>query len=685
MSDRAVETGVPEVPAGSGDRGPRAGGAPAAPFFAGRRRELQSLRSDIERAGLDTLSGRRAGRTRLLLIAGRPGSGRTALAEELARELAPAYPDGVLRARLEQPGGEQVPTDRIVRDLLAGLGRPAPPPGAGEEDLAALLREALADRRILLLLDDAGDPEQVEMLVPDTSGCLVVVTGTGPLTGVPNVRPCTIGGLDPAASVQVLTRLAGSTRITCDPCAADSLVLECAGQPAVLAMLGGWLAARPQASVADAVTGLRDLPPEHSGGGPAHYPLSRALRLVHDGLPQSTARVLRLLSQAPAGYADAHITSALAGCSVAAAESVLESLAQQGVLRPDGAAVPGSPALYRVPGCLAPLLAGLARAVERPAELRLARARLVERFVRQLQCCRAAGEPAGSPARERAADLPRALRFDSAATAEAWLGSRLPALRATVRLALEDGQLDTQVRRLVAALARTLLTHRGQEGAAPELYPLHQLVLAVADRCDLPLERAAALLNLADLDAGAGRTPAALLRYRAALTAARAAADDPLICRALESLGAAHQEQGDWARAADWFGRALSLRLSQGELAEEARLYERLGAVHIHAGEWDEALRQWRAAAAAYRRLRDHQGHARSLSETARVQEYAGRLQESLRTIEEAMELARRTGDTRLRAALQLRMADAFDRLGDPLAAGFHRATAGRLLGDHPE
>ena len=655
------------------------------PFFAGRRRELQALRSDIERAGLDTLSGRRASRTRLLLIAGRPGSGRTALAEELARELAPAYPDGLLRARLEQPGGEQVPTDRVVRDLLDGLGVQAPSPGAGEDDLAAVLREALAHRRILLLLDDAGDPEQVEMLLPDSPDCLVVATGAGPLTGIANVRPCTIGGLDPAASVQFLTRLAGSTRITGDPCAADSLGEECAGQPAVLAMLGGWLAARPLASVADAVTQLRELPPGHAGGAPGRDPLRRALRLVHDGLPPTAARVLRLLALAPAGYADAHITSALAGCSVPAAQSLLESLVLQGVLRPHGATVPGSPALYRVPGCLAPLLAGLSRAVERPAELRLARARLVERIVRQLQCCRAAGEPAGSPARARVAELPRALRFPSGEAAAAWLASRLPALRATARLALEDGQLDTQVRRLVAALARTLLTHRGQEGAAPELYPLHQLVLAVADRCDLPLEKAAALLNLADLDAGAGRTAAAIVRYRAALTAARAAADDPLTCRALESLGGAHQEQEDWARAADWFGRALSLRLSRGELAEEARLYERLGAVHIHAGEWDEALRQWRAAASAYRRLRDHQGHARALSETARVQEYAGRPQDALRTIEEAMELARRAGDDRLRAALQLRMADAFDRLGDPLAAGLHRGAAERLLGDHPE
>lgn len=691
MSDRAVEIGVPEAAVPSAGGAPRRQQAPAADraapaaFFTGRARELRALREDIDRAGLDTLSGRRAPRSRLLLIAGRPGSGRTALAEALTRELAPGYPDGLLHARLALPDGEQVPTDRVVRDLLADLGEPDPLPGADEDELAQVLRTALDGRRVLLILDDASDPEQVEMLLPDTPGCLVVATGEGPLTGIANVRPCTVGGLEPVAGVRYLTHLAGSTRITCDPRAADALVEECGGLPAALAMAGGWLAANPQAAVADAVERLRDLPPARAAGRPDHHALTRALRFVHEALPSSAARVLRLLALAPAGWIDAPMTSALAGCPVPAARAVLDDLARHGVVRPAGAAAPGLAPLYRVPGCLTPLLDGLARAAERPDELRLARARLVERLVRQLQACRGWAEPAGSPARARLAEIPRELRFGSAGEAAAWLDSRLPALRGAARLALEDGRLDAQVRRLAAALARALLAHRGTEGAAPELYPLHQLVLAVAERGDLQLEKAAALLNLGDLDAGAGRSGEALARYRAALTAARAAADAPLTCRALESLGGTHQELGDWARAADWFERALSLQLSRGELAEEARLYGRLGAVHLLAGDWDAALRRWRAAAAAHRRLRDLPGHARALSEMARVQEYAGRPQESLRTIEEAVELARRAGDDRLGAALQLRMADTFERLGDPLAAGVHRRAAEQLLRDQPD
>lgn len=73
---------------------------------------------------------------------------------------------------------------------------------------------------------------------------------------------------------------------------------------------------------------------------------------------------------------------------------------------------------------------------------------------------------------------------------------------------------------------------------------------------------------------------------------------------------------------------------------------------------------------------------ARALSELARVLEYAGRPEESLRTCQEAIEWARQAKDARLQAALQLRLADTLDRLGDPTAAKLHRGAAERMLGE---
>ncbi|MFE9569573.1 tetratricopeptide repeat protein [Streptomyces sp. NPDC006692] len=664
MTDQAVDVGG----AAAGQRTGQ---------FLGRQRELKELRADIERAGLDTLSGKKSPRARVLLIAGRPGSGRTALAEELARQVAGHYPDGVLRAQLTEPGGARIPADRVARDLLDALAVPAPP-GAGQDELTELVRGALADRRAIVLLDDAADAEQVGPLLPDTSDCLVVATARGPLTGIPDVRPCTLGGLDVKSSVELLETHTGSVRVTVDPRAAEALVEACGGQPAALVLVGGWLAARPKAAIADVARQLRAMPGDEPELPLAERPLARAFRLVYESLSQPSARMLRLLSLAPAGIADAHTASALAGCSVSGAQSALVDFTAYGLLRRDAAV----PEQYRVPASLAPLLRALTEAVDRPGEVQLARARMLERTVRLLQSCRAVTEPPGSPARKKLAGLPRALRFPSAAAADAWLRAHQPALLAAARSAVEDGELDTLARRLVAALVRALAAHRGAEAAAPELYGLHQLVLDVAERRDLHREKAAALLNLGDLDAQTGRTTEALARYRAALDAGRAANDPYAVGRAMESVGGAHQELGDWQRACDWYGRALSQRLARGERADEARLYGRLATVHTYAGRYGEALRGWRAAVAGYRRLGDLPSQARALSEAARVQEYAGRPEESLRTCREAVEQARTAGDLRLQAALQLRLADTLDRLGDPTAARLHRATADRLLED---
>jgi tetratricopeptide (TPR) repeat protein len=227
-----------------------------------------------------------------------------------------------------------------------------------------------------------------------------------------------------------------------------------------------------------------------------------------------------------------------------------------------------------------------------------------------------------------------------------------------------------------------MAAHFGTRSAAPDLYGVHRLVLDVAERRDLPREKAAALLNLADVDARTGRTREALTRYRAALDAGREANDPYATGRAMESVGGAHQELGDYDRAADWFGRALAERLARGERAEAARLYGRTATAHTYAGRYGEAVRNWRAAVAGYRRSGDVAAHARALSELARVLEQAGRPEEALRTCHEAVECARRADEPRLHAALQLRLADTLEHLGDPTAARLHRVAAERMLAE---
>ncbi|MER6069263.1 tetratricopeptide repeat protein [Streptomyces sp. NPDC001817] len=661
MTDQVVDTGGVRL---SGHEGVES-------HFLGRTRELKELRADIERAGLDTLSGRKAPRARVLLIAGRPGSGRTALAGELVRQVADRYPDGVLRARLSEPDGTPVPVGRAARDLLAALEVPAPA-GAAEDDLTEALRTALAGRRALLLLDDAAGAEQVDALLPEAPDCLVVAVSSGPLTGIADVRPCTLGGLDTKSAVELLTRYAGTVRITVDPRSAESLVEACQGHPAALVLAGGWLAARPKAAVSDLAKRLHTA----ADDGPDVSPLARVFRHVLGELPGPAARILRLLSLAPTGLIDPHTASALAGCSVSAARATLDDLVALGLLRPVDSPLPQ----YEVPGCLHPLLHACAQGQERPAELQLARARMLERTVRLLQSCRAITETDSPQAREKLNAMAPEVRFPNPRAAADWLRIRRPALLACARLAVADGELDTLARRLTSQLVRALVAHVGTQAAAADLYEMHSLVLDVAERRGLAREQAAALLNLGDVDAQTGRTRDALARYRSALDAGRRANDPYATGRAMESVGGAYQELADHDRAADWFGRALAERQARGEREHAARLYGRIATAHTYAGRYGEALRNWRAAVAGYRKAGDVAAHARALSEVARVQEYAGRFEESLRTCHEAVEWARRADDVRLQAALQLRLADTLERLGDAAAARLHRTAAARML-----
>lgn len=646
--------------------------------FVGRRRELKELREDIARTGLDTLSGRKAKapRARVLLVAGRPGSGRTALAEAFVREIADQYPDGVLRTRLTAPGGATVATERAVRGLLEDLGHTTPP-GAGEDELSAALRDALAGRRAVILVDDAADPHQVDALLPDTPECLVVVTAEGPLTGIPDVRPCTLGGLDTPSAVELLVQRIGDIRVTADPRAAEALAEECGGQPAALGLVGGWLAAHPKEGVADVAKQLHDMPAATGG------PLARGFRLVYESLPQPAQRTLRLLPLAPAGIVDSHTASALVGCSVAAAQSTLDDFAGLGLVHPshDG--------LYLLPGCLTPLLQALLEAKERPAEVQLARARMLERTVRLLHSCRAMAAPPEESdglldPREKLDGTPRALRFPDRRSAATWLDTRLPALSAAASLAVADGELDT----LAHAAGRG-------PGAGAGRPPRHGRGRTRAVRAAPP-------------GPGRGRAPepAPGAGRRTAEPGRPGRRDRPHPGGAGALPGRAGRRtrgerpvrdgprDGIRRRRVPGADRlAPGLRLVRpgpvpgpraGERADEARLYGRLGNVHTYAGRYGDALRSWRAAAAGYRKLADVPGQAKALSEMARVQEYAGHPEESLHTCREAVELARRAGDQRLQAALQVRLADTLDRLGDPAAARLHRSAADRLLGDDP-
>ncbi|MFG2917931.1 AAA family ATPase [Kitasatospora sp. NPDC048298] len=714
---------------------------PAGPaLFVGRRAELAALRAAAARPA--------SGRCPVLVLAGRPGSGRTTLAARFARTVAADYPDGVLFVRLSAPDGGRMPPARAARLLLEQLDpqTAVPLPGAGEdgrdEPGCVALREALAGLRVLLVLDDVRDAGQVWPLLADEPGCLVLATTAGPLTGIEDIDPVILGGLDRPASGELLADLVGGTRISCDPVGGADLAEACAARPAALRLMAGWLRGNPKIAVTDAArelnrvvgeetvvgrgsaepvapaapveamvaavkekgTGARtgagagtskgkgqgrgagknnkegergakspgapaagaagpvrsagaagpvaavgDLTGKQvpgtpvpgkplsgraaegragepvvaaagavteSAGDPAAWvkpgpgpaepvpvpdndPLLGAFTLLYRGLPAAQARMLRTLTLAPAQTADPRTASALVGCPVPDAAVTLATLAERELLGEEAPAADGTPR-YRVPGRLYPRLVRLCEQEDRPAETELARARLLERLVRLTESARALLDPTAGPAPE---PLPAPLRLRSAAHAREWLLGERELLLGAVADAIGQGDLDGSAGRLVTALLRALpLTG----AAAPiDLYRLHELVLTVAERNGRPRRASAALLNLGDLQASAGRWSPAAVHYRAALEHARRADDEPLCARALESTANCHRALGDAVRAADWYGRALGLRQALGDHASEGRLLARVAEAHTAQRRFDEADREYRAALAVLRRVGD--------------------------------------------------------------------------------
>lgn len=681
----------PGVPAGAV---PGVDRLPAGPsVFVGRRAELAALRAAAVRPA--------AGRSPVLVLAGRPGSGRTALAVRFARTAAAEYPDGVLFARLSAPDGGRVPPARAARLLLEQLDPDVavPLPGAAEdgrdEPACVALREALAGRRVLLLLDDVRDAGQLWPLLADEPGCLVLATTAGPLTGIEDIDPVILGGLDRQASGELLADLVGGTRISCDPIGGADLAEACAARPAALRLMAGWLRGNPKAAVTEAARdlakvlseeadrpavrkkgakedggdaangvaksvandiaksvvdegkkeeetaagkdpknakGVRNVkgarsngaaaapePPAEPATDPAAWvrpgpepaepvpvpdndPLVGAFTLVYGTLPAGQARMLRTLTLAPSQTADPRTASALVGCPAPDAAATLAALAERELLAEEPPAADGTPR-YRVPARLYPRLVRLREHEDRPAETELARARLLERMVRLTESARALLDPAAGPAPD---PLPVALRLRSAAHAREWLLGERDLLLGAVGDAIGQGDLDGSAGRLVTALLRALpLTG----GAAPaDLYRLHELVLTVAERNSRPRRASAALLNLGDLQAAAGRWELAGTHYRAALEHARAVGDQPLCARALEAAAGCHRALGDAVRAADWYGRALGLRQSMGDQAAEARLLARVAEAHTAQRRFEEAEREYRAALAVLRRLGDEHG-----------------------------------------------------------------------------
>lgn len=191
-----------------------------------------------------------------VVLTGEPGVGKSTLAVRVAHRLQTAFPDGQLYAHLAGATAPR-PVGDVLTDLLRSLGVTGPAIPDDVHAKAAVLRSRLADRRVLLVLDDAADPGQVRPLLPGTASTAVLVTSRRRLSGLLGAHRVTVGSLTEAEALDLLTAIAG-TRVTADPHGARRIAAACGNLPLALRIAGTRLALRPQLRLATLADRLSD-------------------------------------------------------------------------------------------------------------------------------------------------------------------------------------------------------------------------------------------------------------------------------------------------------------------------------------------------------------------------------------------------------------------------------------------
>jgi tetratricopeptide (TPR) repeat protein/transcriptional regulator with XRE-family HTH domain len=305
----------------------------AVPYFAGRTSELRLLDAMLSDAG--------RGSTGVVIsaIGGTAGVGKTALALNWAHRVAPNFPDGQLYANLRgfDPAGSPPEPADVLRGFLDALQVHPERFPATTEGLAALYRSLLADRTMLVLLDNAADVAQVRPLLPASPRCLVIVTSRRELSALAAAEGARLLSLDvlpEREAIELLAARLGTDRADAEPDAITQLATLCARLPLALSVIVARAAAAPNLPLAALVTELTELQGRLDAldaGDPAAN-VRTVFSLSYRHLPEAAARMFRLLGLHPGPDISAPGAASLAGVPVAEARAALRDLTRASLI-----------------------------------------------------------------------------------------------------------------------------------------------------------------------------------------------------------------------------------------------------------------------------------------------------------------------------------------------------------------
>jgi DNA-binding SARP family transcriptional activator/tetratricopeptide (TPR) repeat protein len=318
------------VPERAPEPGPSTGDRPSqlppdVADFVGRAGELAALLGALRR-------GSDGGYPPVAVIVGEPGIGKSALAVHAAHAVRDRYPDGQIY--LDLSGGDAGAIDPFdaVGQVLSSLGlrQNAIPPAL--QPRSAMLRTLLADRRILLVLDNASYTGQVRPLLPNTADCGVLVTTRAPLPGLGTAPPVELRSFDPTESVELLARIVGADRVAAEPGAAVEVAELLGGLPLAVRIAGTRLASHPHRRLSWLIRRLSDERHRLDELVVGDVALRTSLDLSYRTLHPAQQRAMCLLALLDVPDFATWLAAAALDCPVAEAEDVLEGLVEARLL-----------------------------------------------------------------------------------------------------------------------------------------------------------------------------------------------------------------------------------------------------------------------------------------------------------------------------------------------------------------